>query len=163
MPATCEFRYGDADDTEVRKVGPLGLVLKAGIWYLVAQKGSAFRTYRVGRIAQAEALDETYAGRPTSIWPPGGHDPRASTKEQLSQHRHGPLVAARARARAAARLLCRASGREDARLRRFPVARQLQKGERIAGGLLEETTAQFVRKAGRMSIQQTFGIGIVKS
>jgi len=55
------FRYGQAKDAEVRKVGPLGLVLKAGVWYLVAQKGSAFRTYRVGRITEAEVLDETYA------------------------------------------------------------------------------------------------------
>jgi len=55
------FRYGPAKDAEVRKVGPLGLVLKAGVWYLVAQKGSAFRTYRVGRITEAEVLEETYA------------------------------------------------------------------------------------------------------
>lgn len=55
------FRYGQANDVGVRKVGPVGLVLKAGIWYLVAQKGSAFRTYRVGRISQAEVLDEPYA------------------------------------------------------------------------------------------------------
>jgi len=55
------FRYGQAKDAEVRKVGPLGLVLKAGVWYLVAQKGSAFRTYRVGRITEAEVLEETYA------------------------------------------------------------------------------------------------------
>ncbi len=58
------FRYGDAQDSGVRKVGPLGLVLKAGIWYLVAQKGGAFRTYRVGRISDAEVLDEPYARPP---------------------------------------------------------------------------------------------------
>lgn len=58
------FRYGDAQNSGVRKVGPLGLVLKAGIWYLVAQKGGAFRTYRVGRISDAEALDEPYARPP---------------------------------------------------------------------------------------------------
>jgi predicted DNA-binding transcriptional regulator YafY len=58
------FRYGDAKDSEVRKVGPVGLVLKGGIWYLVAQKGNAFRTYRVGRISQAETLDEPYARPP---------------------------------------------------------------------------------------------------
>jgi len=58
------FRYGQAKDAEVRKVGPLGLVLKAGVWYLVAQKGSAFRTYRVGRITEAEVLEETYTRPP---------------------------------------------------------------------------------------------------
>jgi predicted DNA-binding transcriptional regulator YafY len=58
------FRYGPARD--IRTVGPLGVVLKAGIWYLVAQKGSAFRTYRVGRMAETEALEEAYA-RPRSF------------------------------------------------------------------------------------------------
>ncbi len=55
-----EFRYGDAQDRGALRVGPLGLVLKAGIWYLVAQKGSALRTYRVGRIASPAALDEPF-------------------------------------------------------------------------------------------------------
>jgi predicted DNA-binding transcriptional regulator YafY len=58
------FRYGQAKDADVRKVGPIGLVLKAGIWYLVAQKGNSFRTYRVGRISEAEALDEPYIRPP---------------------------------------------------------------------------------------------------
>jgi predicted DNA-binding transcriptional regulator YafY len=52
------FRYGPA--REARKVGPIGVVLKAGIWYLVAQKGNAFRTYRVGRMSETEALAEAY-------------------------------------------------------------------------------------------------------
>ena len=52
------FRYGPA--REPRKVGPVGVVLKAGLWYLVAQKGGAFRTYRVGRMSEVEALDEPY-------------------------------------------------------------------------------------------------------
>ena len=53
------FRYGPA--REERKVGPIGVVLKAGVWYLVAQKGAAFRTYRVGRMSETEALAEAYA------------------------------------------------------------------------------------------------------
>jgi predicted DNA-binding transcriptional regulator YafY len=59
-----QFRYGPA--REIRTVGPLGVVLKAGIWYLVAQKGGALRTYRVGRMSETEALDEPYA-RPRSF------------------------------------------------------------------------------------------------
>jgi predicted DNA-binding transcriptional regulator YafY len=59
-----KFRYGQSGEAALRKVGPLGLVLKAGIWYLVAQKGSSIRTYRVGKIADAEALDEPYARPP---------------------------------------------------------------------------------------------------
>ncbi|HTS20392.1 MAG TPA: YafY family protein [Casimicrobiaceae bacterium] len=53
------FRYGPT--RELRTVGPIGVVLKAGVWYLVAQKGGAFRTYRVGRISDVEALDQAYA------------------------------------------------------------------------------------------------------
>ena len=52
------FRYGPS--REPRKVGPIGVVLKAGVWYLVAQKGSAFRTYRVGKMSETEGLDEPY-------------------------------------------------------------------------------------------------------
>jgi predicted DNA-binding transcriptional regulator YafY len=59
-----KFRYGQAEGSGIRKVGPIGLVLKAGIWYLVAQKGNSFRTYRVGRISEAETLDEPYARPP---------------------------------------------------------------------------------------------------
>jgi predicted DNA-binding transcriptional regulator YafY len=39
---------------------PLGLVLKAGTWYLVARNGKAIRTYRVGSIEEAEISDETF-------------------------------------------------------------------------------------------------------
>ncbi|OWY62806.1 transcriptional regulator [cyanobacterium TDX16] len=41
-----------------RVVGPLGLVQKAGTWYLVARVEQDVRTYRVSRIATVEALDE---------------------------------------------------------------------------------------------------------
>jgi predicted DNA-binding transcriptional regulator YafY len=60
------IHYTSAQSERVRKLGPLGLVLKAGIWYLVAQKGSAFRTYRVGRISEATPLEETY-NRPSNF------------------------------------------------------------------------------------------------
>jgi predicted DNA-binding transcriptional regulator YafY len=55
------FRYGPGDASRARRVGPLGLVLKAGIWYLVAQKDAWYRTYRVGRMTEAEVMDEPYA------------------------------------------------------------------------------------------------------
>ena len=55
------FHYASDGSIYERKVGPLGVVLKAGIWYLVAQKGETVRTYRVGRIFNAHALDEAYA------------------------------------------------------------------------------------------------------
>ena len=40
-----------------RIVDPLGLVAKGGAWYLVALTPDGFRTYRVSRIEEAEALD----------------------------------------------------------------------------------------------------------
>jgi predicted DNA-binding transcriptional regulator YafY len=49
-----DLRYGDAD----RRVDPLGLVLKAGRWYLVAAHRGRPRTYRVGRITAAAVRDE---------------------------------------------------------------------------------------------------------
>jgi predicted DNA-binding transcriptional regulator YafY len=53
---------GDVGDAEVRVVGPLGLVNKAGLWYLVAAPADrgddrpAVRVFRVARIASARPL-----------------------------------------------------------------------------------------------------------
>lgn len=43
-----------------RRVDPLGLVLKGGVWYLVARHRSDVRTYRVARIADATVRDERF-------------------------------------------------------------------------------------------------------
>ncbi|SEM78816.1 Predicted DNA-binding transcriptional regulator YafY, contains an HTH and WYL domains [Stigmatella aurantiaca] len=43
-----------------RRVDPLGLVLKAGVWYLVARHEQALRTYRISRIHRAEGRPETF-------------------------------------------------------------------------------------------------------
>lgn len=48
-------------DTRLRKLGPLGLVLKAGVWYLLAQTSKGIGTYRVAKIADAEILNEPFA------------------------------------------------------------------------------------------------------
>ena len=46
-------------DRSVRRVlDPLGVVLKGGVWYLVAANDGQVRTYRVSRIATLETLDE---------------------------------------------------------------------------------------------------------
>jgi predicted DNA-binding transcriptional regulator YafY len=47
------IRYRRAERTVARRIAPLGLVVKAGTWYLVAAAGRDRRTYRVGRIAEA--------------------------------------------------------------------------------------------------------------
>jgi predicted DNA-binding transcriptional regulator YafY len=59
------YRAGDRE--VARRVDPLGLVLKAGTWYLVARAGSparpadgTIRTYRVGRLVGATGRDERF-------------------------------------------------------------------------------------------------------
>ena len=52
------IRYPPAD-REPRVVGPLGLVNKAGTWYLVAEGGSA-RVFRAGRVSAARVLAEPF-------------------------------------------------------------------------------------------------------
>ena len=54
------IRYRSGGESYARKLGPLGLVLKGGTWYLVAESGKTVRTYRASAIAEAEALDEAY-------------------------------------------------------------------------------------------------------
>lgn len=88
------FRYGADATAAPRKVGPLGLVLKAGIWYLVAQKGTTTRTYRVGRIADAVVLDEPFT-RPqrfdlAAFWARSSRDYEASTYRARATIRLSP-------------------------------------------------------------------------
>jgi len=51
------YRRGQ-EDVE-RTVGPLGVVLKGGIWYVVASIEGQIRTYRASRVVEATALEET--------------------------------------------------------------------------------------------------------
>src|SRR5436190_5839980 len=52
--------YDRGDKTVDRILEPLGLVLKAGVWYLVAGVDGQPRTYRVSRVARVETLDEVF-------------------------------------------------------------------------------------------------------
>src|ERR1700733_1703357 len=63
-----KLRYRPAGESEAlpRKLGPLGLVLKAGVWYLLAQSGKSIRTYRVANILDVEITEESFA-RPKSF------------------------------------------------------------------------------------------------
>ena len=54
------FAYDGPDGVAERVVDPFGLVLKAGIWYLVARRDGLMRTYRASRIRDAECLDERF-------------------------------------------------------------------------------------------------------
>lgn len=46
--------------TSVRTLDPLGLVSKAGVWYLVARSGDEMRSFRVDRVRGAQQLPERF-------------------------------------------------------------------------------------------------------
>lgn len=52
--------HSRSDRAVERSVEPLGLVLKAGIWYLVAQHADQTRTYRISRITAAALTEERF-------------------------------------------------------------------------------------------------------
>jgi len=54
------YRPAGESEARARKLAALGLVLKAGVWYLVAQSGRAIRTYSVANIRDAEITDESF-------------------------------------------------------------------------------------------------------
>ena len=47
-----------ASEVVERVLGPLGLVLKGGIWYVIALADGQIRTYRASRVVAATILDE---------------------------------------------------------------------------------------------------------
>jgi predicted DNA-binding transcriptional regulator YafY len=61
--AVIRVRYQSWTAESVRTLAPLGMVLKGGNWYLVAQhwhrQGAAPRTYRVSQIRECELVGET--------------------------------------------------------------------------------------------------------
>lgn len=61
-----DVRYQRGDRRVARRVDPLGLVLKAGTWYLVAAHRGQPRTYRISRVLAASARVEA-ADRPTDF------------------------------------------------------------------------------------------------
>jgi predicted DNA-binding transcriptional regulator YafY len=54
------YRRGSDDATVERVVDPLGVVLKGGIWYVVARAENGNRTYRVSRIQDLDILDDRF-------------------------------------------------------------------------------------------------------
>ncbi|MYV98576.1 WYL domain-containing protein [Streptomyces sp. SID3343] len=55
-----DVRYARPDREVSRLLDPLGLVLKAGVWYLVARHRADIRSYRVSRVVAATARDERF-------------------------------------------------------------------------------------------------------
>jgi predicted DNA-binding transcriptional regulator YafY len=58
--------YNRGDKTVDRVLEPLGLVLKAGVWYLIASADGQPRTYRVSRVIRVTPLEESFE-RPSSF------------------------------------------------------------------------------------------------
>jgi predicted DNA-binding transcriptional regulator YafY len=52
--------YRRGDRLVDRVIEPLGLVLKGGMWYVIAASDGQLRTYRVSRVAAAEASEERF-------------------------------------------------------------------------------------------------------
>jgi len=61
---TLAITYDRGDEVTERVLEPLGLVLKAGIWYLVARRDSEVRTYRASRIQSVALGDERFERPP---------------------------------------------------------------------------------------------------
>ena len=55
-----QYRHPGSEAAATRVVDPLGLVNKAGVWYLVARRDGELRTYRVSRVTTATVLDEHF-------------------------------------------------------------------------------------------------------
>jgi predicted DNA-binding transcriptional regulator YafY len=60
------FEYESWKGRKKRLVDPLGIVLKAGAWYLAGQVDDGVRTYRVARMTKVEVQAETFM-RPTGF------------------------------------------------------------------------------------------------
>ncbi|MGW1994237.1 helix-turn-helix transcriptional regulator [Embleya sp. NPDC001921] len=55
-----DLRYARRDREVSRRLDPFGLVLKAGVWYLVARHRTDIRSYRVSRVVAASTRPERF-------------------------------------------------------------------------------------------------------
>lgn len=79
--------YRRSDDSLVeRVVGPLGLVAKGSIWYLIAAVDDTIRTYRVARVQSAEPTGELYARPPDFDLAAYWEQSKAEFKANLPQY-----------------------------------------------------------------------------
>jgi predicted DNA-binding transcriptional regulator YafY len=88
------LRYRNSGEIYARRLGPLGLVLKGGVWYLVAQSGKAIRTYRVAAMDDAEITDEPFT-RPKDFdlaahWAKSARDYETATYREQADVRVSP-------------------------------------------------------------------------
>ncbi|WP_026870161.1 helix-turn-helix transcriptional regulator [Inquilinus limosus] len=72
------IRYESWSAMVRRTVDPLGLVLKAGAWYLMARIGADIRTYKVAKVLDLDILPDTFDY-------PAGFDLAAQWRESLQR------------------------------------------------------------------------------
>ena len=88
-----DIEYNRGESTVTRRIEPMGLVLKAGVWYVVAGSGGQLRTYRVSRVASAVVAEERFER-------PGSFDLGAFwTESSAAYEREVPRVEVRIRIR----------------------------------------------------------------
>jgi predicted DNA-binding transcriptional regulator YafY len=58
------IRYREGRLVVQRTIDPLGLVLKGGVWYLIARRSVGMRVYRVSRVAGVRQLAESFERPP---------------------------------------------------------------------------------------------------
>jgi predicted DNA-binding transcriptional regulator YafY len=81
-----DIRYREAGAVVSRRLDPLGLVLKAGVWYLLAQRRGEERVYRVSRIVSARERVEA------SLCPPDFDLPTAwAVRSQAFERSRNPV------------------------------------------------------------------------
>ena len=73
-----QVRYMRWKGETTRTINPLGLILKSGLWYLVAEAAKQVRIYRVAKILSLVELDEEFVRDPSfdlaRFWAEGAED-----------------------------------------------------------------------------------------
>jgi predicted DNA-binding transcriptional regulator YafY len=88
-----DVAYRRGDRIVERRLGPIGLVLKAGNWYLVADSEGEVRTYRISRVVDATVREERFER-------PDGFDLAAYWADSIAAYRRdAPRVTVTVRVR----------------------------------------------------------------
>jgi len=88
------YHHSGGGSPPLRTLAPLGLVLKGGVWYLVARSGTSIRTFRAAKITDAELCDETF-DRPKDFdlaahWEMAAQDYEAGVYRERAEVRLSP-------------------------------------------------------------------------
>lgn len=76
------IRYESWSATVRRVIDPLGLILKAGVWYLAGRAGRDIRTYKIAKVLDLQMLDERFVY-------PAGFDLAAHWRHALKRFEAG--------------------------------------------------------------------------